>query len=179
MPSKDFKETVEVQAMLDTIDQGTGTERPPAYVHQVYIRATPDQVWRGLTESEFTLRYYYQSSVDSTFKAGAPIAYHTGANLAIEGTILEADRPNKLVMTFHAVWDEQVAADPPSRMTWEIAEEGPGVTRLTVIHDGFEKKTATYDQVVGGWPWIASGLKSVLETGQPLSEARTPAPTQA
>jgi uncharacterized protein YndB with AHSA1/START domain/DNA-binding transcriptional ArsR family regulator len=164
-----FKETVEVQAMLETIDQGTGSqERPPAYVHQVFIRATPDQVWRALTESEFTLQYYYRSTVESTFRAGAPITYHIGETLAIEGTILEADRPNKLVMTFHATWDEQVALDPPSRMSFELSGDVPGLTKLTVIHDGFERRNETYDQVVGGWPWIASGLKTLLETGQPL-----------
>ena len=164
-----FKETVEVQAMLETIDQGTGSqERPPAYVHQVFIRATPDQVWRALTESEFTLQYYYRSTVESTFQAGAPITYHIGDQLAIEGTILESDAPNRLVMTFHATWDEQVALDPPSRMSFELSGDLPGLTKLTVIHDQFESHNETYDQVVGGWPWIASGLKTLLETGQPL-----------
>ena len=42
---------------------------------------------------------------------------------------------------------------------------------MTVIHDGFASRTATYDQVVGGWPFIASGLKTLLETGEALSAA--------
>jgi hypothetical protein len=62
-------------------------------------------------------------------------------------------------------------------MSWEIEETAPGVSKLTVIHDGFEARTETYTQVTGGWPWIVSGLKSLLETGEPLtgSEAETSA----
>jgi DNA-binding transcriptional ArsR family regulator/uncharacterized protein YndB with AHSA1/START domain len=172
----DFKETVEVRAMLETIDQGAGvSERPPAYVHSVFIRATPEQVWRGLTESEFTTRYYYQSTVDSDWRVGSPIEYRIGGELALEGVVLESDPPRKLVMSFHAVWDEQVAADPHSRMTWEIEEAAPGVSKLTVVHDGFEARTETYTQVTGGWPWIVSGLKSLLETGQALTGSEAPA----
>jgi uncharacterized protein YndB with AHSA1/START domain/DNA-binding transcriptional ArsR family regulator len=172
----DFKETVEVRAMLETIDQGVdAAERPPAYVHSVFIRATPEQVWRGLTESEFTTRYYYQSTVESDFAVGSPIEYKIDGELALEGSILAADRPRKLVMSFHAVWDEKVAADPHSRMTWEIEEAGPGVSKLTVVHDGFESRNETYTQVTGGWPWIASGLKTLLETGRSLTEAEQPA----
>lgn len=166
----DFKQTVEVRAMLETIDQGTQTERPPAYVHSVFIRATPEQVWRGLTESAFTLRYYYRSTVESDFRTGSPIVYKIDGDPAIEGQVLESDPPSKLVMSFHALWDEGVAADPHSRMTWEIKASAPGVTQLTVVHDGFESVTETYRQVTGGWPWIVSGLKSLLETGRSLSE---------
>jgi hypothetical protein len=47
---------------------------------------------------------------------------------------------------------------------------GPGVCKLTVVHDGFESRTATFDQVVGGMPFILSGLKTLLETGEPLMQ---------
>ena len=40
--------------------------------------------------------------------------------------------------------------------------------KLTMIHDGFETETATYREVAGGWSYILSGLKTLLETGEPL-----------
>ena len=85
--------------------------------------------------------------------------------------ILESDPPRRLAMTFHAVWDEEVAADEPSRMTFEIEAAGPGVSKLTVVHDGFTAETETFRQVSGGWSFIASGLKTLLETGEPLMPA--------
>jgi hypothetical protein len=41
---------------------------------------------------------------------------------------------------------------------------------VTVVHDGFEGTTATSEQVAGGMPYILSGLKTLLETGEPLAK---------
>jgi len=78
---------------------------------------------------------------------------------------------SRLAMTFDARWDDEVAADPPSRITWEIEPAGDGLSKLTVVHDGFAGETNTYGQVGGGMPYILSGLKTLLETGQPLAVA--------
>ena len=94
--------------------------------------------------------------------------YRVGDAPAIEGENIESDQPNRLAMTFHAVWDDDVRADPPSRVVWELEAAGPGVTRLSVVHDGLTAAPATEQQVSGGWPFILSGLKTLLETGQPL-----------
>jgi uncharacterized protein YndB with AHSA1/START domain/DNA-binding transcriptional ArsR family regulator len=152
----------------DPMTMSSTTSAPPDHVVTTFIRATPDAVWRALTESEFTLRYYYGSTVESDWHAGSPYRYSIEGAPAIEGEILESDPPRRLVMTFNALWNPDVVADPPSRMTWELEEAGPGVTRLTVVHGGFESETATFREVTGGWSWIVAGLKSLLETGEPL-----------
>ena len=90
--------------------------------------------------------------------------------LQIEGRIVEATPPRRLVQTFHAVWDDQVKADPESRVTWEIDDAMPGVSKVTVIHDDLVAGSATVEQVSGGWPLILSGLKTLLETGKGLAE---------
>jgi uncharacterized protein YndB with AHSA1/START domain len=84
------------------------------------------------------------------------------------GTIVEADPPRRLVQTFDARWDDDVAADAPSRLTWEIEEVMPGVTKVTAIHDEFPSRTATFESVSGGMSFMLSGLKTVLETGRPM-----------
>ena len=53
-------------------------------------------------------------------------------------------------------------------MVFEIDDAGRGVSKLTVIHEDLEGRDATLDEVVGGWPLIAAGLKTLLETGEPL-----------
>ena len=159
-----------LQSFMEEPTMGTDGEtrdRPHA-VSQIFIRATPDRVWAAITESEFTLRYYYGSSVESDWKAGSTFRYILGGTDAIVGTVLEADPPRRLVQTFDARWDEDVASDAPSRLTWEIEEAAPGVTKVTTIHDEFPSRTATFEQVSGGMPFILSGLKSLLETGEPL-----------
>ena len=39
-------------------------------VYSVFIRATPEQVWDGITKPEFTTRYFYGTKIDSTFEPG-------------------------------------------------------------------------------------------------------------
>jgi uncharacterized protein YndB with AHSA1/START domain/DNA-binding transcriptional ArsR family regulator len=150
----------------------------PSYVSSVYIKASPATVWRAITESDMTVRYYYGSRVDTDWQPGSPYRMTTEGRLQIEGVITEAQPPMRLAMTFHAVWDEGVKADPPSRVIWELSEAMPGVTRVTVVHEELVAGSATLKQVSGGWPYILSGLKSVLETGDGLGP-RAPQPEGA
>jgi uncharacterized protein YndB with AHSA1/START domain/DNA-binding transcriptional ArsR family regulator len=142
---------------------------PPAHVYTVYIRSTPDAIWRALTESEFTTRYFYGSSIESDFRPGSAYRMLIGDELQIDGEIVEAVPSTRLVQTFHAVWDEAMRADPISRVTWELAPGGDGITKLTVVHEDVPVGSETEKQTSGGWPFILSGLKTLLETGQPLA----------
>jgi len=140
-------------------------------VAQVFIKATPERVWQAITDPELTPRYYYGSTVESDWQPASPIRYRIGEADALVGTIIEADPPHRLVHTFEARWDDDVAAEAPSRMTWEIVEVEPGITKVTTIHDGFGAATATAGQVDGGSSYILSALKTLLETGEALAAA--------
>ena len=153
---------------------GKHMETKPSHVFVVFIRTTPERVWEAITNSEFTIHYYYSSTVESAWTPGAPYVYSIQGHPAIVGRVLEADPPRKLVCTFDAKWDDEVAADAPSRITWEIEPAGEDVSKLTVVHDGFEAETATFRSIGGGMPLILSALKTLLETGVPLVE-RVPA----
>ena len=166
----DLQRFMEAPSMLASLDdRATSSEAPPAAVFTVFIRTTPDQLWRAITDSEFTLQYYYRSTIESDWKPGSPYRMLIDGEEQVVGDVLEADPPRRLVQTFSATWDEDVAADAPTRLSWEIEEAGPGVCKLTVVHDGFAARTATYNQVQGGMPYILSGLKTLLETGKPLA----------
>jgi uncharacterized protein YndB with AHSA1/START domain len=136
----------------------------------VFIRATPEQVWDGITKPEFTARYFYGSVIDSTYEPGSP---YTGwsedrSQHYVDGEVIEADRPRKLVTTWRAMYDPETAAEPYSRVTWEIEPAGENVTKLTVIHDELDAAPKTAANVAGGWSYVLSGLKTLLETGEPL-----------
>jgi uncharacterized protein YndB with AHSA1/START domain/DNA-binding transcriptional ArsR family regulator len=160
-----------LQAFMEEPTMGSDSIDRPSHISQIYIRATPAEVWRAITESEFTLQYYYGSTIESEWRAGATYRYAIAGNDAILGVIVEADPPRRLVQTFDARWDDDVARDAPSRLTWEIEEVTPGVSKVTTIHDEFPSRTATFEQVAGGMTFILSGLKSVLETGRPMEAA--------
>jgi uncharacterized protein YndB with AHSA1/START domain/DNA-binding transcriptional ArsR family regulator len=140
----------------------------PIHVYEIYIRTTPERLWRAITDGTDTLRYYYGTEVRSTWQPGAPMTYtYPDGTPAAEGTVLEADPPHRLVTTFHATWDDDVKVDRPHRMTWQIFPTGE-TCRLVVTSDDFDGETATYRSFVGGMPIIGSGLKTLVETEQPL-----------
>jgi uncharacterized protein YndB with AHSA1/START domain len=139
-------------------------------VYSVFVRATPEQLWDAITKPEFTSKYFYGSVIESTWKQGAP---YTGwasdrSQQYVDGEVIEASPPRKLVTTWRALYDPETAAEPYSRVTWEIEPAGEGVTKLTVIHDELEASPKTAENVAGGWSYILSGLKTLLETGEPL-----------
>lgn len=145
-------------------------EEKPSHVFAVFIRTTLEQLWEAITSSDYTLKYYFASTVESDWKVGSPFVYKIGDQPAIVGAVVESVPHEKLVCTFDARWDDEVGPDPPSRITWLLETAGPDVCKLTVVHDGFESRTATFEQVVGGMPFILSGLKTLLETGKPLMQ---------
>ena len=140
-------------------------------VYAVFIRATPEQVWDAITKPEFTTRYFYGTAVDSTFDPGAPYLSLSadGKQTLVDGEVLEADRPRLLRHTWRSLYDEETAGEPHSRVTWEIEPQDGGVTKLTVVHDELEAAPKTAAGVAGGWMFVLSGLKTLLETGEPLT----------
>jgi uncharacterized protein YndB with AHSA1/START domain len=143
----------------------------PDLVFAFYIRATPEEVWQAITETASIVRYFYASAVETDWQPGSPFRMTIDGEPQIVGTIVEAEPPHRLVQDWHGVWDEGMAADAPTRVAWEVEETTPGVSRLTVVHSGLVAGSTTLEQVSGGWPFILSGLKTLIETGTGLSES--------
>jgi uncharacterized protein YndB with AHSA1/START domain/DNA-binding transcriptional ArsR family regulator len=147
--------------------EGAPMDRP-RHVFQVYIRTTPERLWQAITDPAFTERYFFKTRVDATWSNGEKLKYlDREGRLVVDGEILEAERPRRLVTTWSFRNDPELAGDPPSRVTWEIEPLGD-TCKLTLIHDDFTSETATFHSVVQGWPLVLSSLKSLLETGEAL-----------
>ncbi len=148
----------------------TMTQIQTTQVYQVFIGATPEQIWDAITKPEFTSRYFYGSEIDSTFEPGAPYVSWAPERekVWVEGEVLESDPPRRLAHTWHSLYDEEQEREPASRVTWEIEPQEGGVTKLTVVHDQLEASPKTAEGVAGGWSYVLSGLKTLLETGRPL-----------
>jgi uncharacterized protein YndB with AHSA1/START domain len=142
----------------------------PIISYEIYVGASPSKVWKGLVDGDLTKQYVYGTRFDGELKRGAPYAYvGEGDWKVVDGTILEAKPQERLAMTWSARWDESVKKDRPSRVTYELQATGPDVTRLRVVHDDFDSETATFKGSVDAWPMMLSSLKTLLESGRPLT----------
>lgn len=139
----------------------------PSYVYVTYIDSTPEKVWRALTEADVTASYWGHRNV-SDWRVGSLWEHRRidGSGLAdVVGTVVESDPPRKLVTT----WAEPAGSGgAASQVTFDIRPQGT-IVQLTVTHERLASE-AELRAISGGWPAVLSNLKSLLETGSPLSE---------
>ncbi len=111
---------------------------------------------------------YRSDATDEMRQSGYPVP-----DTIVDGEVLESDPPRLLVQTWRMLMDPSAAAEGFTRLTYDI-EPVDGATRLTVTHEapnapsvlnmirgGLESQGGG-----GGWAWILSDLKSLLETGE-------------
>ena len=137
-------------------------------VFEIYIKTTPEKLWQAITDPEMRSGYQFGVGVYSDWKQGSnyegtspqlPAPIFGGENTLV-------DPPHKLVQTFNALWNDDAKREGTSRVTWEI-EQIEDSCRLTVTHD--QLRSDAMPELYGGWPMILSGLKTLLETGEPLT----------
>ena len=139
--------------------------------YRTYIKATPDQVWRGITDPALTRLYFHGTAFESTLEVGAPMRYAMeDGRTAVDGVIEVAEAPHRLVTTWRFVDDAVMAEEPQSRVEWTVTRAGVGLTRVDITHDNLDRSPVTWAFVKEGWVWILDGLKTLLETGEPLPD---------
>jgi uncharacterized protein YndB with AHSA1/START domain len=146
----------------------------PAHVYQIYIAATPKQVWAAITESEWTRRYFHTVAFVEPPQQGKPyLTVGVDGRPAVDGIIEEMlppeeGRPGRFVQTWHTRYDPELAHEPASRVEWTVEHAGKGLTRVGLVHGNLEQSPLTWENVKDGWVWILNSMKTLLETGQPL-----------
>ncbi len=141
----------------------------PTFVYVTYIESTPEKVWDALTDADLTAAYWGHSNV-SDWRPGSRWAHvrTDGSGIAdVVGTVVESERPTRLVTTWAAP-DEEGREDRHSRVTFDIRQHAE-IVRLTVTHEDLADEGERAD-VSSGWPAVLSNLKSLLETGHVLPQ---------
>ncbi len=138
-------------------------------VYQLYIKATQDDVWSAITNPETVAKFFHGAQVESTYEVGSVIRSLSPDRSQTwgENTVLEFDPPRRLAHTWRSLYDPEMAAEPESRVTWEIEEQPGGFSKLTLVHDRLDASPRTASSVKG-WSYILSNLKTVVETGEAL-----------
>jgi uncharacterized protein YndB with AHSA1/START domain len=138
-------------------------------VYEVYIRATPQAIWDGAVEYEMRPGGAYRAHSTPEMQAmGMP-------DVVVDGVVEVADAPRRLVHTYRFLFSDEMKSEGFTRITWEIEMMTSGFSRLTVSHE-LEGAPIMAGMVAskfsemggGGWAWILSDLKTLLETGSSM-----------
>ncbi|MEU6039576.1 metalloregulator ArsR/SmtB family transcription factor [Actinomadura sp. NPDC047616] len=155
------------------------TDNP--FVYTTYIKTTPERLWQALTDPAFTRRYW-NIEFETDWKPGSTMAWLTEdgrKTVDSEQVVLEAEPYRRLAYTWHTFTPEwaqaagigddvlaRLAAEPRSKVTFEIEPFGEEMVKLTVVHDGFGPDSTMRAMISEGWPGVVALLKTLLETGE-------------
>lgn len=161
----DLKQALEGELRMDA------AAPRPEFVYTTYIRTTPEQLWRALTEPAFTRRYWRGMAFASDWKPGSRVTVtRTDGSIADdpEQVVLESDPYRRLAYTwFDNTGGCHGGSEPEqrSKVTFDLEDLGDKV-KLTVVHDGFQPGSKVLESISGGWPVVLSELKTLLESGE-------------
>jgi len=163
----------------------TASDSETTQIYRVFIKATPQAIWDAITTPEWTQKFGYGLRDDYDLRPGGKYRGLANAGMLamgtpeviVDGEVIESDPPRKLVVTWRMVIDPSMAAEGFTRLTYEIVEGKGGVSRLSVIHDlaGRPGHAAMVAGVLqgpgagGGWAWILSDLKTLIESGEGMT----------
>jgi uncharacterized protein YndB with AHSA1/START domain len=158
-------------ALKSTLEEeNMSSNQSPSHIFEVFIRTSPQRLWQALTDGDLTQQYYFGSRLEATWEVGGSYRYpNPQGGTFVEGKILEIEPPHRLVTTFQPHWKVEgaEASVSISKVTWEIEREGE-LCKLTMTHEDLPAENPYTPGILQGWNRILSGLKTFLETGQPL-----------
>jgi uncharacterized protein YndB with AHSA1/START domain len=135
--------------------------------YELFIRATPEQVFDAIADGNKTAQYFFGSTFSSSLEPNAPFTYaFPDGTIAVDGKILEVNKNARLVSTWAIHYDPSCAGEQ-TRVTWAIDGRGP-MTKLTLTHDVTNAPNTARGVASDGWSFVLSSMKSLLETGSAL-----------
>ena len=164
----------------------SGKKDGVTHIHQIYIRAPAQAIWDAITDPAWNGKYGYQACSEYELRPGGKFRAMANAQMRgfglpeviIDGEVLEVKPPLKLVQSYRWLFNEQHVAEGFTRLTFEITPASAGFCRLTITHDATgapmmsaATRTDFNEQGGGGFNWILSDLKTLLETGRIMSAA--------
>jgi uncharacterized protein YndB with AHSA1/START domain/DNA-binding transcriptional ArsR family regulator len=164
-----IKQRAEENAMTASTAPTTGAV--PDYVYTTYIHATPEQVWHALTDPELTSSFWGHAQIsDWTVGSSVDHVRTDGSGISdASGTVVEVDRPCRLVFSFGTPEHTDNPTFETSLITFEI-EPYLDIVKLTLTQAQLQSMDEL--RAVGqGWPAVLANLKTLLETGNALPQA--------
>jgi len=150
---------------------------------EIYIKAPIETAWEAITSPAWSARYGYKAPLEYDLRPGGAFRGLSNAGMRamgmaeviIDGEVVAVDAPHKLEQTYRFLFSPETTAEGFRRLTWELEATSGGFTRVTLTHDLTGAPVAAgmvtskfSDRGGGGWNWILSDMKTLLETGENL-----------
>ena len=88
----------------------------PRFVYVTYIATNPETLWRALTQSAFTERYWFGSRVVCDWSPGARVTFWRNDAVSDSGEVLEYEPYRRLSYSWHVEFHAEFRRERPSRV---------------------------------------------------------------
>jgi uncharacterized protein YndB with AHSA1/START domain len=134
------------------------------HVYETIVNATPEVVWKSITDGKETQKYFFSGRVESDWKVGSDYFYYAPDNSVIsQGKVVEIEPKSHLKTTWVPLW----LGDQSSTLIWDLQPLGD-ITLVKLTHTDIDDAAFEQAQLHVGWIYILASLKSVIETGETL-----------
>ncbi|MBU3090555.1 SRPBCC domain-containing protein [Clostridium sp. CF011] len=135
------------------------------FMYQIVISTSAEKVWEALIKPEYTKKYWFGRSVISKWNVGSSVSVITPEGKEeVRGEVIEYNPNKRLSYTWKKF--QENTEEKITTVVFEIQEMGP-LTKLTILQD-INAEDAKFQQAAAGWTFILCGIKTLLETGEPL-----------
>ncbi|MCS5734381.1 SRPBCC family protein [Herbiconiux daphne] len=130
----------------------------------VLVDATPEQVWKALTDPALVKQYFFGTTVTTDWQQGSPITYAgewDGKPYEDKGVVLDVDEPRLLVTSFFSPMSgKEDVPENYQRVIYRVEPETGG-TRVSVEQDNNADADAAAHSSAN-WQTILDGLAVVV-----------------
>ena len=132
---------------------------------QCEIDATPEKVWRALTDPELIKKYMFGSEVRTDWKPGSPITWQgefEGRKYMDKGEIIAVEPGRRLEIThFSPLTGQEDRPENYHRVSYALQQTAGGTSvRLTQDNSGSAEEA---ERFAATWQMMLDGLKKVAE----------------
>jgi len=130
------------------------------------IAATPDEVWKALTEPKLIEEYMFGTHVETDWKPGSRIVWkgeYDGKRYEDKGEILDVQPGKRLELTHYSpLSGDEDRPENYHTVVYELEERGT-TTRVALSQDGNADDEAA-EHSRSNWEKVLSGLKQTVES---------------
>jgi uncharacterized protein YndB with AHSA1/START domain len=149
----------------------------PNTVYVIYIASTPEKVWQALTDPGFSKQYFFGFTVEVEPKTGGKfLMRYPDGRVHARGEVADWSPPRRLSCTWLIEGMGEFDELPECLVTYDIEQAGGSIKLTMTESHSWDVPDAILAGGRSGWPAVLSSLKSVLETGSPLSLQMGPPP---
>jgi uncharacterized protein YndB with AHSA1/START domain len=138
---------------------------PKIAIASVVLNASPERVWKALTDPEQIKEYLFGTKTTSDWKKGGPITYTgewEGKKYEDKGKIIDI-RPNELLHTtyFSSMSGKEDKPENYANVLYKITPSGNSVI-LTIVQDNNADEKSR-DHSESNWKMVLDSLKKMVE----------------